>query len=144
MSFDLKIENGDLVLGADNDLAIVEKVDKLVQDMLKIVSTQLGSNPFFPWYGSPISKALVGRPYDSKFVSSVASQQLQATLETLQKLQKEQLLKSGQYVSPEEQIAAIRKISVEQNITDPRYYRILINAINKAYQLAPASLDISI
>ena len=141
MSFDLKIRDGDLVLDSKSDLDIVEDSEKLVQDILKIVSTQLGSNPFFPWYGSPITKALIGRSYDTKFVSNIASQQLRATLETLQKMQKEQL-KLDQYITPQEQIAAIQNVSVERNITDARYYRIILTVLSKAFQRVPATLDV--
>ena len=59
MSFDLKLFGGDLEI-SNGDFSIVEDEDKLVQDILKLVSTQLGSNPFFPAYGSPISQVLIG------------------------------------------------------------------------------------
>ena len=141
MSFDLKIRDGDLALDSKSDLDIVEDSEKLVQDILKIVSTQLGANPFFPWYGCPLTKSLIGRSYDTRFVSNVAGQQLKSSLETLQKMQKEQL-KQDQYVTPLEQIAAIQNVSVERNITDPRFYRIFLTVLSKAFQQVPAALDV--
>ena len=141
MSFDLRIRDGDLALNSKSALAIVEDSDKLVQDILKIISTQLGSNPFFPWYGSPITKSLVGRPFDTKFVANIAGQQIRTSLETLQKMQREQL-KFDQHITPLEQIAAIQGVTVERNITDARYYRIILTVLSKAFQRVPATLDI--
>ena len=132
MSFDLKIQDGDLKIGSNGDLQQVRDTNKLVQDILKIISTQIGSNPFFPWYGSPITKSLLGRSFDYKFVSSIATQQLRSTLETLQKLQKDQI-RRNQIVTPQEQLAAIQKVLVERNIVDPRFYTIVLTVLSKAF-----------
>lgn len=143
MSYDLKLIQGDLQI-ASGDLAIVEKSDKLVQDILKILSTQLGANPFFPWYGSPISRSLIGTALDYKFVSQIASSQLQSSLETLQGLQKEQLRITPQLITPEEQIAAIQDVSVLRSNVDPRFYQVRVTVLNKAFRRVPAAVDISI
>lgn len=143
MSFDLKIQDGDLVIASNGDLGTVENTEKLVQDVLKIVSTQIGANPFFPWYGSPITKSLVGRPYDTNFISSIASQQLRATLERLQALQRDQL-KTSQVVTPREQIAAISRVQVDRNITDPRFFKIVLTVLSKAFLQVPIELGITL
>jgi len=141
MSFDLKLVGGDLVLKS-GDLDTVEDADKLVQDVLKLVSTQLGSNPFFPGYGSPISQALVGSAYETTFVESMATQQLKASLERLQDLQQDQI-RRNQTVTPDEQIAAIEDVSVSQARNDPRYYLVKLTVINKAFKRVPISFAIS-
>jgi len=141
MSFDLKLVGGDLVLKS-GDLDTVEDADKLVQDVLKLVSTQLGSNPFFPGYGSPISQALVGTSYETTFVESMATQQLKASLERLQDLQQDQI-RRNQTVTPDEQIAAIEDVSVSQARNDPRYYLVKLTVINKAFKRVPISFAIS-
>ena len=135
MSFDLKLFNGDLVL-RDGDFDIVEDSDKLVQDVLKLVSTQLGSNPFFPAYGSPISQALIGTAFEQEFIENVATQQLRASIERLQQQQLEQI-RQNQVVTPEEQIAAIEDVRVSQARNDPRYYLINLTVISKAFQRVP-------
>lgn len=140
MSFDLKLESGDVII-EDGDFSIVEDSDKLVQDILKIISTPLGSNPFFPPYGSPITKVLIGTAMDSVFVEDIASQQLRSSLERLQQLQREQL-KNNQIVSPDEQIAAIENVRVGQSADDPRYYIVNLTVINKAYQRIPVSFAV--
>lgn len=140
MSFDLKLLNGDLVIN-NGDFDTVEDSDKLVQDILKLVSTQLGSNPFFPAYGSPISQGLIGTAYDQEFVSNVASQQLRASLENLQQLQLNQL-KSNQVVTAEEQIAAIENVLVRRSEDDPRYFYVSLIVISKAFQRVPVSFTV--
>jgi len=93
MSFDLLLVDGDLKIKG-GDFQIVENSDKLVQDVLKLVSTQLGTNPFFPAYGSPMSQALIGTGYEEEFVQNVASQQLRSSIERLQTAQLDQLKKT--------------------------------------------------
>lgn len=139
MSFDLKLFGGDLVI-QNGDFAVVEDQDKLVQDILKLVSTQLGSNPFFPGYGSPISQALIGTS-ELSFSQDVATQQLRASLERLRELQQQQM-KNNQIVTPQEQIAAIQDISVTQAEDDPRYYFVNFTVINKAFQAVPVSFAV--
>ena len=143
MSFDLKIVKGDLALDSSGDLATVENTPKLVQDILKIVSTQIGSNPFFPWYGSPVTKALVGKAYDKRFVSAVATTQLRATLETLQQLQLIQL-KTDQMVTPQEQIAAIQNVLVQRDTIDPRNFLVTLTVLNKAFRSTQVSLKVTL
>jgi phage baseplate assembly protein W len=140
MSFDLKLLAGDLVI-KDGDLDIVEGSDKLVQDVLKLVSTPLGSNPFFPAYGSPIGKSLIGQIYEREFLEDIATHQLKSSIERLQQLQLEQL-KQNQVVTPDEQIAVIENIKVSQARNEPRYYMIYLTVISKSFQRIPISFEI--
>ena len=130
MSFDFKIQVGDLSIGPDGDLARVENTDKLIQDILKIVITPMGSNQFYPWYGSRLSKSLIGNVFDHEFMSTVASNQLQNALENLQRLQQEQA--RIQRVTPFEQLAALRGVRIERNQVDPRFFLVVINAVTRA------------
>jgi phage baseplate assembly protein W len=139
MSFDLKLFGGDLVI-QNGDLAIVEDSDKLTQDILKLVSTQLGSNPFFPAYGSPVSQVLIGTS-DVDFAQDVATQQLRASIERLKDLQQNQI-KSNQIVTAEEQISAVQNVSIVQAKDDPRYYFVNLTVINKAFQSVPISFAV--
>ena len=133
MSFDLKIEQGDLKIGNNGDLSIVENSEKLVQDILKILTTDLGANLFFPWYGCPITKSLIGTGYAAVFVRDVATQQLSNSLQTLQRLQENQLQKN-QIVSPQEQIAAIQNVSVDRNPSDPRFFSVAVTVLSKSFR----------
>lgn len=143
MSFDLKITKGDLRLSDTRDIAIVENSDKLRQEVLKIVATPIGGNQFFPWYGSPIERSLVGTSFETDFISAIATTQLRTSLETLQNLQKEQL-KTPQIVTPQEQIAAVQDISVQRNTVDPRFFAIVITVLSKAFRRVQTSLQVSL
>lgn len=143
MSFDLRVIQGDLALSPTRDLAKVENSEKLTQDVLKIISTPIGGNPFFPFYGCPLTRSLVGTAYESKFIASMATDQLQTSLEILQSIQKEQL-KTNQLVTAQEQIAAIQDVLVDRNINDPRFFRIEITVLSKAFKRIETQLDISL
>lgn len=142
MSFDLKIKNGDLTFGPTNDLAIVENGEKLTQDILKIILTPIGGNPFFPWYGSPISQSLVGSAYEANFIASIASNQLRSSIEKLQNMQKEQMRSTNQIVTAQEQIAAVQNINVERNSVDPRFFSVVLTVLSKAFQRVQAQFDV--
>lgn len=137
MSFDFKISEGDFQIASDGDLQKVENTEKLVQDVLKICTAELGSNTLFPWYGSPISKTLVGDVVDEEFVNTVASSQLANSLETLRSIQQEQA--KWQRVTPFEHISAIRNVSIQRNQVDFRFYKVIISVLTKAMSEASTS-----
>ena len=100
MSYDLRVINGDLSIGSDGDLVKVTDSDKLVQDILKILTTPLNTNKFLPTYGSPITKTLIGTSvYDFSFIEQMASNQINSSLNLLKQLQQIQM-NGGQSVSP--------------------------------------------
>ena len=140
MSFDFRIRDGDLSIGQDGDLMKVENTEKLIQDILKIVITPMGSNQFYPWYGSRVSKSLIGHVFDFEFLSTVATSQLQNALENLQRLQQEQARQ--QRVTPFEQLAALRDVRIERNQVDPRFFLVVINAVTRALTEANTTLTI--
>jgi hypothetical protein len=143
MSFDLKIVDGDLKISSTGDLQKVENTDKLIQDIIKILTVPIGGNPFFPWYGSPISNSLVGNPLSFQFIGTLASSQLRGSLENLQKLQNAQV-STGQKVTPAELLAAIKEVSIQRNQIDPRYFRVVINALSKALTPVNTFFDASL
>lgn len=143
MSFDLKINQGDLTLGQDGDLEQVTELDKLVQDVLKILMTPLGANVFFPWYGSPLSETTIGQVLDKTFVNSVVMQIIRSNLETLQKLQKQQSM-GGQRVSADELLAAIQEIKINRNTVDLTYWTILVRVLTKGLKSRSAILDVTL
>lgn len=130
MSYDFRIRNGDWSI-LNGDLEKVEKLDKLQQDVLKICLTAVGSNPNNKAYGS-LFPGTIGNVLEPQMVSVTASSQLKSSIELLKKLQ--ELQAEYQYVSPEESIASILNVSVQQNTSDPRYYSINIAILNKALQ----------
>ena len=142
MSFDLKILNGDLVIGTNGDFGTVENTEKLIQDILKMLMTEIGSNQNFPWYGSSITSSMLGSPYDIEFIATIAENQIRSSLETLQNLQREQSLK--QIVTPSELLAAIKNINVIRNEIDPTFFSVLLSVLTKNLNVADASFNVTL
>lgn len=142
MSFDLKISEGDLVIDADADLAIVENSEKLIQDVLKMLMTPLGTNPWWPWFGSPLAGSMIGSPFDSNFIQSMAENQIRSSLETMQSLQKEQATK--QIVTPSELLAAIKSVNVVRNQIDPTFFQISLSLLTKNLTIANTTFNVSL
>lgn len=141
MSFDLKITNGDLVL-SNGDLKTVVDSEKLIQDILKIALTTAGSNPVHPWYGSFISRTLVGNPNQTSVLVQIGKSQLTTALNNLKDLQDLQA-QSYQRMSADEQIAAITDISIVQNQIDPRLFDIVIKALSKGLKPITTAFKVS-
>lgn len=141
MSFDLKISNGDLVI-KNGDLQTVIDSEKLIQDILKMCLTTAGSNPIHPWYGSFISRTIVGSPLYTNVLVQIAKSQLNTALDNLKSLQDLQV-KSFQRVSADEQISAILDISIIRNQLDPRLFDIRIKALTKGLKPITTSFRVS-
>lgn len=141
MSFDLKIVNGDLVVN-QGALQIVKDSEKLIQDILKICLTDVGSNPLHPSYGSFLSRSVIGSPMQTSVIVQIATSQINTCLTNLQYLQQLQL-KSFQKVSADEQIAAVTGISVLRSAFDPRLFTVKISCLTKGFQPVSTAFTIS-
>lgn len=141
MSFDLKLQNGDLVLN-NGDFDKVVNSDKLIQDILKIALTDIGSNIMFPWYGSSVSKSLIGNVLPTNITLQIAQNQLQNSIENLQNLQNIQI-KAYQPVTAEELINGIVDISVNRNSVDLRLFDITIKVLTKSFKTVDATFTAS-
>ena len=141
MSFDLKVKYGDLLL-SNGDFKQVTGTDKLVQDILKICLTEMGSNPLFPWYGSNINKSLIGSYLPNNITLQIAQSQLQNAIENLQKLQVIQF-NSFQNVSASELISGIADISIDRNKIDPRVFIVSIKILTKSFETVDATFNVT-
>jgi hypothetical protein len=141
MSFDLKINKGDLVI-TQGQIQIVVDSEKLIQDILKICLTESGANSFNLWYGSLLSRTVVGNPNYSSTLVQIAKTQLNTCLETLKSLQTTQI-KSYQKMTADEQLGAIIELSVIKNQLDPRLFSIVIKALNKGYKPITTAFKVS-
>jgi phage baseplate assembly protein W len=141
MSFDLKITDGDLVI-KNGDLQQVIDSEKLIQDILKLCLTTAGTNPLHPWYGSFLSRTIVGNPMDNTMLLSISQSQLTVALENLKGLQEIQL-KNFQRVSADEQLGAVLDISVNRNKFDPRLFEVNIRALTKGLKPITTAFRVS-
>lgn len=125
MSFDLKIENGDISITADGKLNTVSDNNKLRQDIVKILLTKLGENKYHPTYGSSIGAIEIGHVTDESLLELDLSSSAESSIRNLMTLQGSQAKR--QYLTPGETIVAILDVSVDRDTIDPRVYNIFIS-----------------
>lgn len=141
MSFDLQVLNGDLVI-ANSDLSLTRGQNKLIQDVLKICLTEAGSNPLQPWYGSLVSKTLIGNALQTDIIFTIAKSQLQSALDNLKNLQNLQVA-SGQRTTPDEMIAMVKEIGIIRNQFDPRLISVKISILTRAFGRVQTTFNVS-
>lgn len=141
MSFDLKLENGNLKI-KNGDLETVSNTDKLIQDVLKMVLTPVGANKMQIWYGSNFGKTIIGTPLDPDFSKELAVSQLVSALETLKTLQENQAV--YQSVSASESISQVLGVRVDQDDNEPRFIRVFLSVLNKAAARATINFDVNL
>jgi hypothetical protein len=141
MSFDLKIQSGDLVV-VQGQLKQVIDSEKLIQDVLKICLTPVGSNPSHPWYGSYLSRTMVGNPNYDSMIIQIAKSQLNSSLENIKTLQEGQI-KSFQKVTADELLGAISNLSIVRNQIDLRLFDIRIAILTKGSKPVTTNFRVS-
>lgn len=124
MAFDMRIQNGDIVFDDQGRIELVRNNNKLVQEVLKLINTTIGYDPFNPNYGISATADTLG----SITTANITSQRLESEITRgLQLLQDEQQsLSRQQIITPGERIVNIDNIIVEQDEIDPRQYNIFI------------------
>jgi phage baseplate assembly protein W len=141
MSYDLQLIDGDLVL-QNGELQTVQNSQKLIQDILKILLTDVGADPLQPAYGSFLSRAVIGTAIANGAIVQIAKSQINTCLTNLQQLQQKQV-QSMQKVSADEQLAAITNISVVRSVFDPRLFNIKVSCLTKGFQKVEPSFTVS-
>ena len=133
MSFDLAIKNGDLFLGQDSDVSIVVNSNKLIQDILKGISTPIGSNQFFQNYGTVLGDLSISGISDQTFIETSISMQIENLIDLIKTLQNQQIT-NGQKVSPTELVDSIQNLKVNRNTVDPTYLSVILVVLTKAFK----------
>ncbi len=141
MSFDIKINRGDFSI-ENGDLKKVVDSEKLIQDILKLCLTTTGSNPLHLWYGSFLSRTIIGNAMDTDVLIQISKSQLNSALENLKLLQELQV-KSFQRMTADEQLGAILDILITRNINDPRLFEVKIKAVSKGFKPITTAFKVS-
>ena len=111
---------------SDGDTFMVRNEDLLYQSALKLLLTDLGSNPYHPELGTNIRMRI-----GSKSVGAVAasiSAEIQRTLDRLQTLQTYQ--GKFQEVTWREQLYEITSITTVPHVSDPTMFRAAVSVRN--------------
>jgi phage baseplate assembly protein W len=142
MSFDLKIEGGDIKIEPDGSLSTVIDNYKLRQDIVKILLTKLGENKFHPNYGSEVGAIKIGYISDQELLEIDLKASVEEAVRKIISLQKGQTLR--QYVTPGERIISILNVSAERDNVDPRLYSMFITVQTGALTTITESVTVRI
>jgi len=142
MSFDLKIKNGDISLNRDGSITTVIGNNKLRQDILKILLTDLGSNKYHKRYGSYIGRLNIGDVSDNMLISLDLERSAMNAVKNLMALQRFQAKKQG--LNPGEIIVDINYVSVTRDELDPRLYNITVSVMTREITDFTTSLSVRI
>lgn len=142
MSFDLKLENGDIIIGQDGELKTVINEHKLIQDILKMLFTATGENKAHPWYGTQLLSKAVGNAHDLELLASEVVASIEYGINNLRTLQGMQE-QDGQFVTPREMIARVRDISVSLDQADSRKMVVSIQILTRSNDLISESFTVS-
>lgn len=131
----IEVEN-DCRFSVDGDVILVDGEDLLYQASLKILLTQLGSNPYHPEYGTSITSR-IGTKATANVVG-VLTEEVRSALSKLQILQRGQA--RYQTVTQEERLYALQGVNVRTDANDPTKVLIDVTIQNASNQ--PISLSI--
>jgi hypothetical protein len=129
MSFDLKIKNGDLSIGNSGALDTVSGNNKIRQDIVKILLTNIGENRFHSRYGSDLGAFKVGDVSDQTMIELDLKRSIEEAIRYIMFLQKNQ--SKYQVLSLSEVILEIVDIRTERDSADPRLYNIYISILTQ-------------
>lgn len=131
MSFDLALINSDLKKSPDGTIKTVSRVDKLKQDIIKIILTPISSVKYHPWYGSAINEGSIGEVLPDSMLFQNITSAVHESLSKLQKLQRAQA--SGQKVELSEIIGTISDIQIQRKYDDPRQVNVVVVVMSKDF-----------
>ena len=129
MSFDLRIRNGDLSIGPEGTMKLISNNEKLRQDIVKILLTDVGDNEFHKFYGSRVGALEIGSVADRSIIDADLEASVRRALSNLISMQKVQSRK--QYLTPGEKILEVTSVSVERDNIDPRLYNVFISVLTQ-------------
>ena len=141
MSFDLALINSDLSLNTDGTVQTVEKVNKLKQDIIKIIVTPITSVKYHLWYCSSVSDSSIGDVMPQNMLFQNLSTAVQESLGKLRRLQRAQA--TSQRVTRSEMLESVRDISIQRDSEDPRQVNVIVVAISRDYNAVEEVFTIS-
>lgn len=142
MSFDLKLQNGDIPI-KNGSLVLVRDQEKLVQDILKLLFTETGELKAHPWYGTPMLSKAIGSAFDYELLQREVVSAIQYGLNNLKVLQDLQE-RDNQYVSPREKLSKIGLVEVIFDPNDKRKMIVKIEVATRSNELITESFVVNI
>jgi len=134
----LGVEN-DWIYGRQGNTIEVRDEALLLQEILKIMFTLRGSNPFATWYGTLLTDTIGRKLSAGGLVQNLISSEITTAFSRWQNIKKQQEEAVGQFVSDREFPFQLLSVSVEQSTQDPTVIFVNASVQNRSGQ----PLDIS-
>jgi hypothetical protein len=129
------VEN-DMRFAPDGHAILVDGEDLLYQACLKILLTDKGSNPYYPWYGTSIRERIGSKALGN--VAAMISDDVRRALENFKAVQKDQA--EFQVVTPRERLYNLLSVVTRPHNEDPTTFLVDVTVQNAAAQ--PINLSI--
>ena len=133
------VEN-DYRFNKGGDVITIDNENLLYQACLKMLLTELRSNPYHPQYGSDIMK-MIGMKR-SGVAATLIQQQVQEALEKVQNLQNGQ--RNFQRGTDRERLYAVNSVQVTSPGVDPTAFNVQVVVTNASQQRIPISIAFSV
>lgn len=130
MAIDIKWNNGIIVLDDNGEVETVSGTDKLVQDILRELTTANGDDIFDSTRGATLNSSIVGIGLDPDTLISQIQESIVRSLSALKERQEQQAMR--QFYNDSELLAEIEDVTVIQDQTDPRQLDITISVLSRA------------
>ena len=135
----MKWNNGIVVLDENGDVEVVAGSDKLVQDILRELTTPNGDDIFDSTRGATLNSSLIGVGLDPTTLISEIQGSITRSLIALKERQEQQATR--QYFSNAELLADIEDVIVAQDQNDPRQLNITISVLSR--ELTPLQIPLT-
>jgi len=122
----------------DGSVVLVRTVQKLKQDLYKIVGTVVGSNPFHRFYGTNFT-IYIGQAGPPGFFRAQLTNEMIAALGALQRLQNDQFAYQAEFIDRQELINAVQSVNVRQvDEIDPGIFQVDVTLLSDAANVVDA------
>lgn len=113
---------------------VVEVRDEalLLQEVMKLMYTIQGSNPFNPWYGTGLINMIGSKVSMGDIIRNSIISDVQQAFTRWQSIKRQQELSVGQYVSDREYPFRLLSIDVQQSQQDPTIFFIFMTVQNRS------------
>ena len=129
----LGVEN-DWVYGRNGNTVTVYDEALLLQEILKIMYTLKGSNPFHQWYGTDIIDSIGRKLSAGGVIQNLIVQEINTAFSRWQSIKTQQEEAVGQFVSDREFPFQLLSVSVEQSTQDPTVIFVTASVQNRSGQ----------
>jgi len=140
MSFDVAVINGDLSIDDLGQLALVRDINKVAQDVIRIITTTKGSDPLNTLYGISSLTRAIGAMQATGTLAATLEAEITTSLNNL--IAEQDRLALIQTLTTAERIQQIDSVVVTLEPTDPRQLNVAISMTLES--LEPITLSTSL